>query len=230
MAHRRLCAVTFAVLGLLAAGCGGDTNTRVSGTDADQQPPTNQDQPPSNSDQVSSTDQAPSNPDQPVNGSEPAGTGSGGRLGGLCQDLCSSIEKLGDQCSKGMASMGDTKSLCSAGCQVPANVLPCEQQIADVFSCFIDNLQLLCAAVDNNTDQPAAGRDPQTTTSACQDALKSYATCAEAHGISDNTDNTAPKCSKAGGCDCPTDCTSCTCEAGTDQKKLTACSSACANP
>lgn len=231
MAYRRLCAVTFAVFGLLAAGCGGDTNTNVSGSDPAQQPPINKDQPPSSSDQASNPDQAPSNPDQPINNeTQPAGTGGGGRLGALCQDLCNSIEQLGDKCSNGMASMGDTKSLCSAGCVVPASILPCEKEISDVFSCLIDNLQLLCTAV-NNEDQSQPGRDPQPNASTCQDAVKSYTTCADAHGLNDdNTDNNAVKCSKAGGCDCPTDCASCTCDAGTDQDKLAACLDSCANP
>lgn len=224
MAYRRLYAVTFAVLGLLAVGCGGDTNGNVSASNAEQQPPTNKDAPPSNSDRASNPDQTPSNPDQPTNNaSDPAGTGGGGRLGTLCQDLCNSIERLGDQCGDGMSMMGDSKSLCATGCQIPANVLPCEQEIADAFSCLIDNLQLLCSTT-NEADQEAAA-------SICEDALKAETGCAKANGITDDNDNNTPaKCSKAGGCDCATDCLSCTCDAGADQKKLSDCADTCANP
>lgn len=230
MAYRQLFAVTFAVLGLLAVGCGGDTNSNVSsGPDAAQQPPSNPDQPPSNSDQASSSDPTPSNPDQPANNaSDPAGTGGGGRLGSLCQELCSSLDKLADNCSNGMASMGDTKSLCSSDCVVPPNILPCETAIADVFTCLLDNLQLFCASVDNQ--DPPAGDPQPSAKSPCQDAVKTYTKCADDNHISDqpNGDNGNNGC-VAPGCDCPTDCSTCTCQAGRDTKKLAACGAdACA--
>jgi hypothetical protein len=222
--------VTFAVLGLLAGGCGGDTNAKASSTETEQQPPSNPDQPPANSERASNSDATPSNPDRPIsNASEPAGTGAGGRLGTLCQELCRSIENLGDQCSGGMAMMGDTKSLCSTGCQVPASVLPCEQEIADAFSCLIDNLRQLCAAVDD-AGQP--GRNPQSTSSVCEDFIKAETTCAEANGITDDgsddgSKDNASKCNKAGGCACPTACASCTCAAGTDTAD---CADVCPTP
>ncbi len=233
MAYRQLYAVTFAVLGLAAVGCGGDTNANVSsGPDAAQQPPSNPDQPPSNSDQASSSDKTPSNPDQPVsNTSDPAGTGGGGRLGSLCQDLCSSLNTLSDQCGDGMSSMGDAKSLCSSDCVVPPNILPCESEIADVFSCLLDNLQLFCASVDSQdppAGDPPAG-DPQPAATPCQDVAKAYSKCAEVNHITDdNGDNNGSNGCIAPGCDCPSDCTKCTCKAGTDTEKRAACVDTCA--
>ena len=231
MAYRQLCAMTLAVLGLAAVGCGGDTNSQASSPEAAQQPPSNPDQPPGNSDQASgNSDQAPSNPDRPVNNAnDPAGTGGGGRIGALCQELCSSLDRLSDQCDD-MPMMGETNGLCSTDCQVPPNILPCEQEITGVFSCLIDNLQLFCPMSDDNQQDPGPGRPPAAA-SPCQDILRAYTTCAEAHGITDDDpgdDNNAPKCSTAGGCDCPSDCMTCTCEAGTNTDALAACADACA--
>ncbi len=228
MAYRKLCAVTFAVLGFIAVGCGGDTNANQSSPEAEKQPPSNADQPPGDSDQASNADPTPSNPDQASNNAtDPAGTGGGGRLGALCQQLCSSLDKLADHCGD-MPMMGDTKALCSTECVVPANILPCEREIADVFTCLLDNLELFCA--DANQQNPP-GRDAQPAAATpCQDIAKTYTKCAEVHGVTDGDTggNKAPKCSTDGGCDCPTACSTCGCEAGTDADALAACADTCA--
>ncbi len=227
MAYRPFYAVTFGVLGLVAVGCGGNTNSSASGgPDASQQPPTNPDQPASNSDQASSSsDQVPLNPDQaPNNASAPAGTGGGGRFGTLCHELCSSVDKLGDQCG-GMLK-GDIQNLCSANCQLPPSYAPCEQQTANVLSCYLDNLALFCAAVTDK--HPPAGDQQPAAAVPCQDTLKVYSKCAEANGI--NGDNTAANCTTDGGCDCTSDCLTCRCEADTNASKLADCVDACATP
>ncbi len=223
MAYRQLCAVTFAVLGFVAVGCGGDTNTRPSSSEAEQQPPSNSDQPPSNSDQASNSDPVPSNTDQPPNNAtDPAGSGGSGRLGTLCQQLCTSLDQLDSRCDR-MPMMGDTNALCSSECQVPANILPCEDEIADVFSCLLDNLQLYCPMTDR--EDPPGKQNPATM--ACEDIIKTYNKCAAAHGITHDEDSKAPKCSVAGGCDCPSDCMACTCAAGNNRADLAACDAVC---
>lgn len=228
MAYRQLYAVTFGVLGLVAVGCGGNTNSSASGgPDAAQQPPTNPDQPSSNSDQASSSsDQTPSNADQPPNNaSELAGTGGGGRTGTLCHELCNSVEKLGDQC--GGMPKGDTSNLCSANCQLPASYMACEQQIGDVFSCYLDNLALLCAAATHKQNPPAGDQQPAAAVP-CQDTLKVFSKCAETNGINDG--NAAANCTTDGGCECTSECLTCTCKAGSDTKKRLACADTCATP
>ena len=65
MAYRQLCAVTFAVLGLLPVACGGESTAGSVSTGTKDQAPSNADQPPasSSSDRApsGSSDQAPSN-------------------------------------------------------------------------------------------------------------------------------------------------------------------------
>ncbi len=228
MAYRQLYVATFAVLGLLAVGCGGNTTSSASsGPDAAQQAPINPDQPSSNSDQATSgSDQAPSNSDQaPNNASDPAGTG-GGRVETLCHELCNSVERLGDQCG-GMRMKGDTQNLCSANCQLPTSYAPCEQQIGDVFSCYVDNLALVCEAATHDQNSPAGDQQPAAVVP-CQDTLKLFSKCAEANRI--NGDNTAASCTPDGGCGCTSDCLTCRCKAGANAAKFAGCADTCATP
>ena len=103
MAYRQLCAVTFAVLGLTTVGCGGGTSSNGTNAPAgEQEPPTNADQAPNNAtDTATNPDVAPSNPDgAPSSSDDTAGSG-GGRLGALCQKVCSTLTTLADDCSGG---------------------------------------------------------------------------------------------------------------------------------
>lgn len=232
MAYRQLCAVTFAALGLIAVACGGSTGTNAAPDATEQQPPSNPDQAPNETDQASNTDRPPTSSDQPPSDTDPAGSGGSGRLTALCEKICSTISTLADDCGDGMTMVG-MGNVCSeeVDCQLPPD-LPCQDEIANAFDCIFVNLAALCAAgQDENPEVPRA--EP------CQDVGQAYLTCARANGlIEDNGNgngngngNNPPACTQDGGCDCPSSCTECTCEAGTNSTALSACfEGACAQP
>jgi len=236
VAYLQLCSVTFAVLGLVAFGCGGNTNTSAGGaTPSADEPPANTDQPPSGSDQApapTGSDQVPSNPDMPPsNPDAPAGSG-GGDLGALCQEFCTSLARVASGCSQGMDSLGMTKVCTSANsCVVPPGIAPCAKPIADLFSCAIDNIALLCTASQNSGDpgqDPAPAPAPQPQTAPCQDVLKTFTKCADDNHLEDTGDNMNmdPRACMTGNA-----CTDCVCKAGTDMTKQQACfTDACATP
>jgi hypothetical protein len=225
VAYRQLCAVTFAVLGWLAVGCGGGTGSNAAANATEQQPPSNSDQPPSNTDQASNPDQAPSSSDTPPSSADDtAGSGNGGRLGALCQQFCQTLSQVANDCSGDMLGMQD---FCSgdAVCQVPADV-PCQTEIGDAFSCIIDNIKGICSA-------PAQGSDAPNGAVPCEDTVKGLTTCLDGatnggggnnNGNGNGNGNTPGSCSAAGGCDCATDCLSCLCDAGTDSNAVQECS------
>ena len=230
MAYRQLFAVSFAVLGLFAVGCGGDTTSAGGTPSASDASPANKDQPPgSGSDQTPpSSDRVPGNADAPpASADAPAGSGDTGQLVDLCQRLCGSIQTAVDQCSMGM-SMAGIGDLCSAkvSCQVPASY-PCVTEVVGLLDCFIANFGALCGGKQAQADF-------------CSEQQNAVTSCTKTNGLdtagSGGNDNgsgggpsTAAACTSAGKCKCPDDCTTCTCKAGTDLTKLSACatSSSC---
>ena len=116
-------------------------------------------------------------------------------------------------------------------CEVPAGALPCENEIAGLFECALDNLALVCAPSGQDTpgDQPASAPLPQSA-AACQAALTAFTSCAEANHLNDTTDNTDQNPPGGGDCNQGNACTKCVCKAGSDTTKLLACESDCANP
>jgi hypothetical protein len=232
VAYRQLCAVTFAALGLVFAGCGGNTaSSASSGSDPGEvQPPNNTDQPPhSAGDQApSSSETPPSNPDRPPSSADdPAGSGGGG-VGDVCRRLCDAVAGAGDRCGKGMNDLG-LGNVCSEeiDCQVPPN-FPCGNQAVNLFNCLFNNLSLLCADDGDGNNGEGNGEGPTST--ACQSALQDFIQCGEDNGLDDDGDDNdpdPPACSRDGGCDCPTECQSCTCDAGTDVDELAECAAVC---
>jgi hypothetical protein len=233
VAYRQLCAVTFAVLGLVAVGCGGGTSSAGATGATGEQPPTNPDQAPDNTnDTATNPDVAPTNPDAvPGSSEDTAGSGSGGRLTGLCKKLCSTLSTLADDCSNGMTMLG-MEDACSAevNCQIPAN-FPCQDEIADAFECLFDNLALICSPTtsENENQGPAS--------QACQDVARKFTSCADAHDLGGDTDpgngngpGNQRSCTEAGGCECDSECLTCFCEAGTDADEQAACATTCATP
>lgn len=229
MAYRQLCAVTFAVLGLVTVGCGAGTASRVDTDATEEQPPVNSDQAPNNAgDTASNPDKAPSNPDAPPGSSEdPAGPGGGGRLTALCHQLCDTLSALATDCNPNMGmGMGDMDEVCSGdvNCQVPANV-PCQNELANAFECVLDNVALIC------TDEtPGEPQGPMAMP--CRDVGRALTQCTQANEPVDNPDDNPQRdCTVAGGCECPTECATCSCEAGSDLDELQACAAgACAMP
>jgi len=224
VAYRQLCSVTFTVLGLVAFGCGGNTNSSAPSPSnpSSEQPPANTDQAPSSSDDQApsgtATDEVPSNPDTPpASADAPAGTGS--PLGALCQRFCAELSNVANNCTDGMGSIG-MDDVCSPtdSCQVPPGVIPCEAEIVDLFDCALDNFQLLCSA----EAQDPGGQDPAPAarTAPCQDVLRSFTTCAEAHDLTGDNTNTDPP-----GRDCTMGnaCTQCLCTAGANMTAQQAC-------
>lgn len=231
MAYRQLCAVTFAVLGFITVGCGAGTSSAV-GTDAtEEQPPANTDQAPNNAgDAASNPDKPPSNPDRaPTSSEDPAGSGGGGRLTALCDQICSTLETIANDCDIGMGTgMGGMEEVCSGDvqCQVPAD-LPCQNEIADAFECIFDNLALICA--DDDQEGPGG-----PMAEPCRDVGRALTQCTDANepvgpGPGDGPGNQG-NCTAAGGCErCENECATCSCEAGTDLTALQACAAgACA--
>jgi hypothetical protein len=208
--------MTFVAMALVAIGCSGGAGTAVSASSNDTQPPANPDQPPSSaSDQApSSSDQPPANPDTAPGGA--AISSGAGNLGGLCQKLCKSVADLGDRCTKLSVGVSLDKACGGANpCQVPANT-PCQSEIAALFSCVIDNLDLVCVASGDNGN---SAMKPQAT--ACEDALKSFGSCSDAQ---DNAGAGMVKnCTPQGDCECTDDCQKCVCKAAGDLQKSTAC-------
>jgi hypothetical protein len=237
VAYRQLCAVTFAVLGLVAMGCGGGTSGGTSGNTngatqapnnaTDQAPNGSGDQPPS-----TSGDQAPSTSTDtpPASSQDPAGTGDS--LSALCRRFCDELVSAAQRCS-------DEVEVTNCGgpdsCKVPPGVLPCAQQIGDYVDCAIDNLQLVCGG-SSGPGQGTGGTNgnaplPPQQVNPCLDQLKRYTSCAEAHGIGDDDNmngNMPSGCYQGGGCKmCADDCAKCRCDAGSDVDKLTACVERC---
>lgn len=229
MAYRQLCAVTFATLGWLAVACGGNTGTNAAPDATEEQPPSNQDQAPNDTDTASNPDQTPGNTDAPPsNVDDPAGSGGGGRLTALCERICDTIETLAEDCSDGMTDIGMGEA-CKApvNCQIPVDT-PCVDEIADAFDCIFENLATICS------DAPGEGQQgPQAKP--CQDVGRRFTMCAEQNGLTDpdpgegNGNGNQRDCTEAGGCECPTECATCSCEAGSDLEELQACATgACA--
>jgi hypothetical protein len=224
----------------VASGCGGSTGTSngSGSTTASDQPPSNPDAPRASGDQApSSADAPPSGPDSPpVSADTPAGSGTGGRLGGLCRQICTSLADAIDHCNQG-DSMAKLSVDCGGAdaCQVPAEVLPCENQLVAVFQCFIDNVAMLCPAGGQNADQ-GQGQDPAGSTAAlCVDSANAAQACATAHHIDlgsnmmDMTNNMNMK-PPAADCTKGNACTQCMCKAANDATKIEACFTGdCAN-
>jgi hypothetical protein len=237
VAYRQLRSVTFALLGLVAFACGGNTTaaTGTGSTPAGEQPPANPDQAPNGADQAAaSSDTPPPNPDgPPASADAPAGSGAGGTLQAVCQQLCSSISQVVDQCSQGVAKLG-VGDLCSSSCDIPPTVVPCASELASLLQCFIGSLDNLCAGVQSEAQGSAPAPRPDATQ--CDAATKAAQDCADANHIDLSSDmgmNMPPNVPD------PTDacgkltnaCSKCTCQAGTDTAKLTTCfNTACANP
>lgn len=225
MAYRQLCAVTFALLGCVVA-CGGNTaGGSTQATTTDPQPPSNGDRAPNNaSDQApkSSGDPAPTNPDAPPGSSDtPAGSGAGGRIGQLCQQLCDRVAMSADDCTGNMNIFG-MEGLCkdAGDCQVPAD-LPCQNEIAGLFDCLL-GLASFCDGQQTNDEAKQ-----------CAAVLKPFTDCEKANTPTPTPIDDNPKgCYTAGGCDCANDCLKCSCKAGTDTMKQLACAQtdACMNP
>ena len=243
MAYRQLCAVTFLAFGMVASACGGNTQASAGGgSSPETQPPSSSDQAPGTSDQApSNSDQAPTSTDTPPGSADDtAGTGGSGRVGQLCQQVCSSVEKLANECSRGMSEIGMI-GLCSEkiDCKVPVN-FPCTDEVGDLLACFFENLALICKAtpIDNQgsggTDAfPAPNPDPPQNEEACKDAFKSFESCAERNNLTgDMGMMMQPRtCAPGVGCDgCPDECTKCQCEAGTDLTELSKCVERCPTP
>jgi hypothetical protein len=132
------------------------------------------------------------------------------------------LASFANDCNRGMTDVG-MDDVCSSAdaCQVPPNI-PCENEIADLFECVIDNLSVLCTATDQgNGNDGEAALPPQTTP--CQDVVSHFTACAEANGLNDDDDQTTRGCFAAGGCECEDDCTRCTCEANGDAEEGAAC-------
>jgi len=214
VACRQLGAMTFVVMALVAIGCGGGAGTAVSASSNDTEPPPNRDQPPSSG----SADQAPSSSDQPPATTDPA-PGGAGNLGTLCQKLCKSVADLGDRCAKLTGGLSLDKACGGANpCQVPANT-PCQNEIASLFSCFIDNLDLACVPSDDNG---SSAMKPQSAP--CQDALKSFGACSDAQESAD--DGMVKNCTPQGDCECTNDCEKCLCKGIGDSQKSAECAQA----
>jgi hypothetical protein len=218
------------MLGWVAVACGGGTATNAAPDATEEQPPSNSDQAPNDTDDVSSSDQPPANPDSPPNNSGDAAGSGGGRLEQLCKRICDTIETLADECSDGMTDIG-MGDACSAevNCQIPPNT-PCQNEIADAFDCIFANISTICS------DEPG-GEGPGQGPAAkpCNDVAKRFTDCARDNGLTDNGNgngngnNPPPSCTTQGGCECATDCLTCSCEAGTDLEDLQACAAgACA--
>jgi hypothetical protein len=126
-------------------------------------------------------------------------------------------------------TMVGMQDACSAevNCQVPPNT-PCQNEIADAFECVFDNLALLCDAAQQDTPGGPRAAMP------CQDATHALSVCADANNLdtgNGNGNGNQRNCTLDGGCECQTDCATCTCEAGTDLNELAACGTgACATP
>lgn len=231
MAYRQLCAVTFAVLGFVAIGCGGGTSGGTSGssTGAGQAPNNASDQAPSGSgDQApnTSSDQPPSTSSDspPASSQDPAGTGDS--LGALCRRFCQELGSAAQRCSEDITITG-----CSGpnACKVPPGVIPCANEIGDLIDCAIDNIKAVCGGNSGpGGDTGGTGNTalPPQQTSACEAASKRFAACAEAHGGTDDNNNPdMPRgCYPAGGCQmCANDCQKCTCDANGDIDKSQKC-------
>jgi hypothetical protein len=237
VAYRQLCAVTLLALGMVASACGGGAASSTSAPSTDVQPPGNSDQAPgSASDQApKSSDQAPASADAaPGSSNDPAGTGASGNVGALCQQVCGSVTKLANDCSDGMSKL---EGICSQqfNCKVPAG-FPCTSELGAFLGCFFDNLSQICkAAVAAGDAGGTSGVNPApqgTDAFQCADSLKALGACAEANHVNMSTMQMPnPQQCVAGSCDgCTSDCTKCTCQAGTDLTKLAMCAQSCATP
>ena len=209
-------------------GCGGSTNSSAgSGVAAgNEQPPANADAPPIN------PDAPPGNPDSPPGTvDDQAGSGAGGRLADLCRQVCSSLADAVDKCTPG-TSMDKVTVDCTGAdaCRVPVEVIPCENELAAVLSCFIDNVATLCSADNRGQGQDSGqGQDPAGTLDRCADSVQAATSCASAHHIDlgsnmmdmttdDNTNN----------CTTGPACTQCMCKAtGNAAAKRLACQDVC---
>jgi hypothetical protein len=146
-------------------------------------------------------------------------------LESLCQEFCSSLTNVANDCNRGMTDVG-MDDVCSSddACEVPPNI-PCETEIADLFECVIDNLAAICSINDQGNGNDAAL--PPQQVSPCQDVSTRFSACAEANGLDDDNtdddDDTTRGCFAAGGCECDDPCTKCTCEANGDAEQGAAC-------
>jgi hypothetical protein len=232
VAYRQLCALTFLTLGLVAVACGGETGSAAVGPSTDGQAPSNPDQPPgTGADTPPNSDGAPTSTDKPPgSGDAPAGTGAGGRLGQLCQQLCTSLNQAVDRCAMGMSDVGMEDVCDQAGaCEVPANI-PCTNELADVFDCLLDNIDGVCQTPQDNgngnngDNPPQAAQDPSTAL--CDAALKTARSCLDAAGYDPDTGNMPTEqhgCFAQGGCECTSECETCKCEADTNADEFQAC-------
>jgi hypothetical protein len=215
VAYRQLCAVTFAVLGLVTVGCGSGSAGAAASDTGDDQPPANAEQAPnSSSDPVSNSDQAPINPDQPPNDSA-ALLGGGGNVESQCRSFCDSLDGL--DCN-GAGGIGRAISrVCSSGCTFSAQDALCASEIAAAIACLA-GLNGLCT--DAFAEQDAA---------VCQTTLDAADACDQPQ--QPPTDGNGPgngNCSTDGGCACGSVCLTCRCNAA-DATAQAACG-ACAAP
>lgn len=139
MAYRQLCAVTFAVLGLGVAACGGGPAASQTDDGSDQPPssvdqaPVSSEKPPGNPDQPpGNPDQPPSNPDQPPSGN-PTGNPPPNQPNADCQALC---EQYGDaQACQDETDRALVRPICTHGCRIKAGEEGCESALLSAVSC-----------------------------------------------------------------------------------------------
>jgi hypothetical protein len=225
VAYRQLFAMTLAA-GLGLTACGGETDIgKVSNAPGASQPPGNADQPKNDTDRPpTSTDRPPTSTDQPPPSSEDsAGTGDGGRLGPLCTQFCAAVDQVVAECGMNDGDIA-MDSLCSdeIDCsQIPST--PCDTEVAQLLSCFIQTLGGLCQAVNSEQQGPSAD-------DLCRSETDAMAACSTANGLEDDEGqggmNPPQNCTPTGGCACADECTRCTCQAGSDTTKLVACGTA----
>jgi hypothetical protein len=207
VAYRQLFAVVFAAAGLTTVACSGETSTGVDAPSTTDQAPRNPDAPPNNQDQTSSNpDRPPSNPDAPP----------GGGLASLCQALCQRLQNL--QC-EGDNLFGEVEAQgCDTECVIPAEAIPCENELVGFFECILQ-LPTLCEAEKNSEQEPSS-----SLLDSCRDAAEAFGECADTGEQRPEPEPTVKDCTPNGGCECADKCMECTCKNPTD---LTMCTNDC---
>jgi hypothetical protein len=213
VAYRRLCAVTFAVLGWVTVGCGSGSGPDASTDAIDEHPPGNREQPTNNAtDPAPRSEQAPINPDQPPDSADGLPSqGGGGEVEGQCRAFCDSIE--GKDCTGAGNLTAAIREVCQSGCVLSTQDRLCVSEIAGVVGC-LNSLSGLCT---DAFDEDQSG--------ACDVSFRAFNACEEAN----EPDDTQGACNIAGGCECETACQTCGCFAGNNAQALAACvTGACA--
>jgi hypothetical protein len=212
VAYRRLCAVTFAVLGWVTVGCGSGGGPNAATDAIDEHPPGSRDQPTNNaSDPAPRSEQAPLNPDQPPNEAGGLPSQGGSDAEGQCRAFCAGIQ--GNDCAGAGKLTAAVRAVCQSGCVLSAQERLCANEIAGAIGCLRSLSGLCTDAFDDNQDD------------ACDASFQAVDTCEEANEPDDQG-----ACTTAGGCECETACETCGCNAGTDIQALTACATGVCSP